>query len=371
MSDGVAVKIGEPRQVKGEGTFELNHYIYPISITFSNGQKSEFERRYSDFFTLRQLLVNEFSYCIVPPVPEKAIFQNEETLQYRKAFLKAFLLRVACHASLGTCELFVHMFPDDTRWESLRNSKIASDDGFTKVIKDNLKRTMSSKNNAKMAAAGPAYKKALDKSVPISDGDWELVALHVEADKNSLSDWQNQLGHLAHQKRNIALAMDKFSNAFIGLSEEEDEEDLKSAIRAVQVGTKSAAGVYDNQCTEELEKVVFKVSYLVGMCNSAYEAITKLYADSEYLNNLTKDIEERRRTMVTKTEEKRQAVLAQVNELERRREQLLNLLNDGSRAKFREEFITYHETRQVDLLEVHRFFAKVQVKGATDYQDRV
>ena len=67
----ISVKVDVPSQVKGHGTLEMSYYIYPITMRLPGFMSdARFNRRYSDFETLRDHLSAVSWSCNVPQIPE-------------------------------------------------------------------------------------------------------------------------------------------------------------------------------------------------------------------------------------------------------------------------------------------------------------
>uniref|UniRef100_A0A6B2L5X0 PX domain-containing protein n=1 Tax=Arcella intermedia TaxID=1963864 RepID=A0A6B2L5X0_9EUKA len=86
----------KPQKV-GEG---INAYVsYTISFQYPGGDNKTFTRRYSDFDWLHDSLKLDFPQYIIPPLPEKVLFDRftSENVEYRRKELERFLNRVMNH----------------------------------------------------------------------------------------------------------------------------------------------------------------------------------------------------------------------------------------------------------------------------------
>jgi len=91
--------VAKPEKV-GEG---MNAYVtYKISTKDLDGNTVTAVRRYSDFDWLHDSLKYEYKHLIIPPLPEKAIFDrfSPEFVEYRRKELERFLKRTLAHPEL-------------------------------------------------------------------------------------------------------------------------------------------------------------------------------------------------------------------------------------------------------------------------------
>jgi len=92
--------VSKPEKV-GDG---MNAYvIYSVSTKNLDGSVATISRRYNDFSWLHDVLRSEFLHILIPPLPEKVIFDrfSPEIVEYRRKELERFLKRVLSHAYLG------------------------------------------------------------------------------------------------------------------------------------------------------------------------------------------------------------------------------------------------------------------------------
>jgi len=98
--EDVYCSVSKPEKV-GEG---MNAYVtYVIATKKPDGSLASIARRYSDFSWLHETLRSEFLNILVPPMPEKAIFDrfSPEFVEYRRKELERFLKRVLDHPQLS------------------------------------------------------------------------------------------------------------------------------------------------------------------------------------------------------------------------------------------------------------------------------
>lgn len=76
----------------------LKHVVYEVS---SQRYQSRVERRYNDFVTLFDILVQRFPYRAVPQLPPKRAMADSHFIEERRRALRRFLTLVARHPVLG------------------------------------------------------------------------------------------------------------------------------------------------------------------------------------------------------------------------------------------------------------------------------
>uniref|UniRef100_A0A6B2L6P8 PX domain-containing protein n=1 Tax=Arcella intermedia TaxID=1963864 RepID=A0A6B2L6P8_9EUKA len=85
----------------------MNAYVtYVVSLKKPNGYTSSIVRRYSDFDWLYGILKAEFKHLIVPPLPEKVLFDrfSVENVENRRKELEKFINRVINDARFSKSE---------------------------------------------------------------------------------------------------------------------------------------------------------------------------------------------------------------------------------------------------------------------------
>jgi len=92
--------VSKPEKV-GEG---MNAYVlYNITTKDKVGSNLTSSRRYSDFDWLHEMLKLEYKHLIIPPLPEKTIFDrfSPEFVEYRRKELERFLKRTLVNPELS------------------------------------------------------------------------------------------------------------------------------------------------------------------------------------------------------------------------------------------------------------------------------
>ena len=89
-----------------KGTFEINDQKYEIQVQW----------RYSDFFFLNCLILDEFYYCLLPIFPEKqfllTIKPNMEKIELRRINLQDYLNSLVLNEKVKEFEPFVFFLTD-------------------------------------------------------------------------------------------------------------------------------------------------------------------------------------------------------------------------------------------------------------------
>lgn len=85
-------------------------------------------RRYSDLLLLQEILYNDHPTCIIPPLPDKKVFQyiagdrfSQRFTQKRCHSLQNFLRRIACHPVLSESNV-LRMFLTSDDWEAYKKN---------------------------------------------------------------------------------------------------------------------------------------------------------------------------------------------------------------------------------------------------------
>lgn len=93
LSAGIVVSVGNHREKDG-GTFKKKYTVYEVVGSDKSGS-FKVERRYSDFFALRNKLVENWPGFFIPPIPEKKSTGNleKEFVEMRQHMLNHFMVR--------------------------------------------------------------------------------------------------------------------------------------------------------------------------------------------------------------------------------------------------------------------------------------
>lgn len=132
------ILVSDPQKRHGDQTSASSYVSYQISTKTDNpaylrNHKSDDEiivvhRRYSDLLLLYNILLNDHPTCIIPPLPDKKVFQyiagdrfSQSFTQKRCHSLQNFLRRVASHPILSNSSvLMVFLVSND--WDAYRKS---------------------------------------------------------------------------------------------------------------------------------------------------------------------------------------------------------------------------------------------------------
>jgi len=135
-------------EIQGDGVSAYVTYTIEATTTLDFYQVKELQvkRRFSDFLWLQNQLLNHHKGVIVPPLPDKAIFQTNKIsgnrfsqtfLEYRRRELERFLTRVVSHPSLCTSkylQLFLETQDSSKFVEVIQEEKPASSGRFFSSI---------------------------------------------------------------------------------------------------------------------------------------------------------------------------------------------------------------------------------------------
>ncbi|CAI4034384.1 hypothetical protein SMKI_10G1730 [Saccharomyces mikatae IFO 1815] len=155
--------VSDPQKRTGDPGSSSGYVSYQISTKtnnttfYDNRGNSEsiivVHRRYSDLLLLHDILLNEFPTCIIPPLPDKKVFQyiagdrfSQRFTQKRCHSLQNFLRRVSLHPDLSQSKVF-KTFLVSKDWESHR-----------KVLQDSLQPNKDEVTDAFMNAFKTVHK---------------------------------------------------------------------------------------------------------------------------------------------------------------------------------------------------------------------
>lgn len=143
------VRVSDPQKIHGDRGSSGSYVSYQISTKTNNPSyhTSNFEnnqdttrvdydmdkiivvhRRYSDLLLLQEILYNDHPTCIIPPLPDKKVFQyiagdrfSQRFTQKRCHSLQNFLRRIACHPILSESNV-LRMFLTSDDWEAYKKN---------------------------------------------------------------------------------------------------------------------------------------------------------------------------------------------------------------------------------------------------------
>jgi hypothetical protein len=108
--------------VKSGGLFAASYLLYKVK-TEGDSVDYTIHRKDADFYLLRKILLKNFPYHIVPPLPAKKKKETEKAIKKREKYLTRFM------SAISRCEQFKSS-PFLIEW--LKNDDIKD---FQKVIK--------------------------------------------------------------------------------------------------------------------------------------------------------------------------------------------------------------------------------------------
>lgn len=132
------ILVSDPQKRSGDQTTASSYVSYQISTKTDNpayhkNQKNDDDiivvhRRYSDLLLLYNILLNDHPTCIIPPLPDKKVFQyiagdrfSQSFTQKRCHSLQNFLRRVANHPVLSNSSVLM-IFLVSNDWDAYRKS---------------------------------------------------------------------------------------------------------------------------------------------------------------------------------------------------------------------------------------------------------
>ncbi|KAK7195731.1 Autophagy-related protein 24 [Novymonas esmeraldas] len=393
-SNLISVKVDVPSQVKGQGTLEMSYYIYPITMRLPGFMSdARFNRRYTDFETLRSQLCAAYWYCIVPPIPEKESVQDKlgklprmvtsakettpsegDLLEYRRISLRRFLQRLAYHPILGKSDL-LQKFTNENEWRQCMRDPVKPPRFIaTSSLEEMARSWVPSTSNTSVAGGqggggaggarqpGAAYHAALTQD-PVDEATWKATGEYVGELESNLKNMRNLLEALVDRHRRAALAMSNFAAAFGLLSEGEEDAELRGAIEGVRDCGRKVADVYHKHADNESTRLVSTLSFYVGMCAAVRETLQHMSSARQYLRSLQKKSDELQ-TVAARTQPPGRA---QANsELHFLNEQRAHLEDDliSAEKTFRDEFVLFHENKQYDAKDMLKKFGMLELSFA-------
>lgn len=280
------ITVTDPQKRTGEGGTSTSYVSYQISTktedpAYHDGKPNMnniivVHRRYSDLLLLHDVLANDYPTCIIPPLPDKKVFQyisgdrfSQKFTQKRSHSLQNFLRRISLHPTLSQSSI-LKMFLTSNDWDTYRRSII-----------DNLPSNKEEVTDAFMNAF---------KSVNIQSD--EFIEIKERSDK--LDHTITKLDKIFHKvvKKNDSISEDyvKLGTALEELSElvTGENDELAKNLKTFQEG-------------------IVQLSYLINDLNK--------YLDYDYLVDL-KDIEHYIESMrqLIKLKDQKQIDYEQLNE---------------------------------------------------------
>lgn len=267
-----------------------NAYISYLIETETNNpvfQSNKFivRRRFSDFYFLYNVLLNDFPACAVPPLPDKQRleylkgdrFGNDFTLK-RASSLNRFLKRISLHPILKKAKIY-HVFLESHDWNSYRasikiktptNDVNTATDGISDVFINAFKST-SVQNQEFLDIKERSDK--LDENINKIDKIFNKVLKRYGDLEQDYFDFSSQVKKLAELEPELQLPFLKFSDGLNSLS----------------IGFQSLKQFLDNEyiiSLKDLEHYVSSIKNLLKLKDQKqidYEALT------EYLNKSIND----------------------------------------------------------------------------------
>ncbi|KAG5492116.1 hypothetical protein GH5_01021 [Leishmania sp. Ghana 2012 LV757] len=393
-SNAISVKVDVPSQVRGQGTLEMSYYIYPITMRLPGFMSdARFNRRYTDFETLRSQLCATYWYCIVPPIPEKESVQEKlgklprmvtsakettasegDLLEYRRISLRRFLQRLAYHPILGKSDL-LQKFTNDNEWrqctrDPVKPPRFISLSPLEEIARSWVPSSSSSGAGAQSsggAAATPggvsytgaAYQAALTQD-PVDEATWKATGEYISELESNLKNMRNLLEALVDRHRRAASAVSNFAASFGLLAEGEEDAELRSAIEGVRDCGRKVADVYSKHADNESTRLVSTLSFYVGMCSAVRETLNHMSSARQYLRNLQKKGQELQASAMRAPPGSQAQVQSELHFVNEQRAHLEEDLI-GAEKTFSEEFVLFHENKQYDAKDMLKKFGMLEL----------
>ncbi|KPI90272.1 putative phosphoinositide-binding protein [Leptomonas seymouri] len=398
----ISVKVDVPTQVKGQGTLEMSHYLYPITMRLPGFMSdARFNRRYSDFETLRAQLTAAYWFCIVPPIPEKESVQDKlgklplmvtaggkdtpraeaDLLEYRRISLRRFLQRLAYHPILGKSEL-LQKFTNDNEWRQCTRDPVKVPPFLATSLEERAKSWVlsnagsSTVGNAaaqgntpggsavgggtlSISPSGAAYQFALTQET-VDAATWKATADYIAALEANFKSLRNWLETLVYRHRRNAAAVNNFACSFGLLAEGEEDAELRGAIEGVRDCGRKVADVYSKHADNESTRLVSTLSFYVGMCAAVRETMSHMFSAQQYLRNLVKRSQDLQANMARGQQSNVAQIQSDIQFVNEQRARLEEDLRSAEKT-FREEFLLFHENKQYDAKDMLKKFGVLEL----------
>ncbi|KPA86215.1 putative phosphoinositide-binding protein [Leptomonas pyrrhocoris] len=399
----ISVKVDVPLQVQGHGTLEMSYHLYPITMRLPGFMSdARFNRRYSDFETLRAQLTAVYWYCIVPPIPEKESVQDKlgklprmvttggkdtpraetDLLEYRRISLRRFLQRLAYHPILGKSEL-LQKFTNDNEWRQCTRDPVKSPPFLAPSLEERAKSWVSSNAGSNavgsaggggVAAAaataggaggvpispsGAAYQSALTQET-VDASTWKATVEYVAGLETNLKNLRNLLETLVDRHRRNAVAVNNFAASFGLLAEGEEDAELRGAVEGVRDCGRKVADVYSKHADNESTRLVSTLSFYVGMCAAVRETLSHMFSAQHYLRNLVKKGQDLQSSMARGQQSNVAQIQSDIQFVNEQRARLEEDLHSAEKT-FRDEFVLFHENKQYDAKDMLKKFGVLEL----------
>ena len=379
-------RVMEPEQRKGPGALDLGYWMYKVraKTTLNCYARKEMEvlRRYSDFEWLRTQLADEYVFCIIPPIPEKAVQgtidkivnagQNTKLLEYRQRALRKFLIRVGSHPHLHTSSLlqdFLEM--DEAEWERRMKApkRNTSEKSIAAAIGEGVGSALSRQwyGGSNAHPSGASYAKSLSEP-KTSPQVWEETRAYVSQLEASINMLRERLEQLVKRRRDTSSALNEFGRSFGKVGEIEatiDQGPLPNALSAVGQHSVQLSTIYLEHADQETKQVVETLTYYVGMCGAVREALKRLIGlmnNRDSLIHQVEDLTQQRERLVQKggQADKVERINVELHQTTERRDAAIKNVIDVE-VLFKEELRRFHREKQYDIKAILKIFAELQL----------
>jgi hypothetical protein len=386
-------RVYNPEQRPGQGKLDLPYWVYHVraktSLSHYAQKEMEVVRRYSDFEWLRAQLCEEYVWCIVPPIPEKAVkgtiekivggVHDPQLLEYRMRALRKFLVRLGSHPHLFNSALlkdFLEM--DGPEWERrMKMPKKVEGKGLASTLTD-AGAALAKQWSAASPASASAYAKALTEHQSSSQ-IWEETRGYVSQLETSITVLKERLDQLVKRRKETSSCLAEFGKAFARVGEIEksmeqqlpqqvnSDATLSTALVAVGNHTEQLAVIYIEHADNETKQVVETLIYYSGLCAALKETLKRLQTlvgERDKANGRVKDAHAAvDKLMKQGTPEKVAAAQQELQAAMDRRDSLTkHVLN--FEILFKEELRRFHREKQYDMKSMLKSFVELQLDYA-------
>lgn len=369
------------------GKLDLSYWAYHVrahTLLPQYARKDmEVTRRYSDFEWLRTQLSEEYTWCIVPPVPEKAVkgtlekfvggAHDPQLLDYRQRALRKFLVRVGAHPHLYNSQLlqdFLEM--DEGEWERRMKAphKPQPERSILAVLGETGNALAQQWAPNQVTPTGASYSKALTEKTT-NPQVWEETKGYVGQLQASLQLLRDRLETLVKRRKETGSSLHEFGVAFARVGEIEGsmlQGPLSNALVAIGQHSQALSSVYGDHAEQETKQVVETLTYYLGMCNSVRETLKRVTNALQLRDQLqlqAKDASLNRDKLVSRgaTPDKVAKAEVDMKALADRRDAAASHV-EKMEALFKDELRRFHREKQYDIKSMLKSFVELQLDYA-------
>ncbi|KAI9102023.1 hypothetical protein DFS34DRAFT_647807 [Phlyctochytrium arcticum] len=212
------------------------YILYLIHVSLPNALNTEAGRRYSEFESMRKLLVKLHPTVVVPPIPEKNSVADYATkpkkaksdpnfVERRRVLLQSFLNRVGAHPVLRQEHVFHRFLEGNGTW-----AEILQDSGLESYLhKKDTSLNVSERGSLKRPdphfVGAEDYTTKFSNEISHTSRVHKLLQKHQADMTSTLADigasyngWSLSEGELAHAIEHVGQAIDSTVSASVSVS---------------------------------------------------------------------------------------------------------------------------------------------------------